>query len=562
MKPINIILYLCSWGPHAAFQTLQDRRISIPPEIKMVRIPCTGRISKSLLFKPFEVGADGVLLVGCNPGTCRYGGGARIAREHSEDARKLLDLIGLGGERIRHETFLPDADDALLALMENFTARIRELGPTPILPGRRKEKAPIERTAVDAIIARYDAHACQDCGKCTSACPLALSGKNYSPRGIVRSLIGGEIASEAVQQDIWSCLTCGICYQRCPSAVDFPSFIQEIRHVLLEGGEDGHKAHSGVFQSLMRAMTHADIPVKHWDWLPEDIQTDPSGPILFFGGCAPYFDVFFKSYLGARTKMILEDSLRLLNFFDIKPAILSGERCCGHDLLWTGDRENFLALAKLNVDAIAATGAEELVTTCPECYRTFHHDYPANGIEVPFKVSHMYDLLEREIGKGSVGFTPAPSPASMEIREDIQEHDLDRVVIGSCSPRLHEPTFRQMMQAAGLNPYLLEMANLREQCSWVHMKDPKPPPPRPWTWSRWRGPGAAAEPLYEETDAADQAHLVIGGGWPASRPPWIWPTTATRWSWWRRIRPSAGSWPSWTRPFPPWTAPSEFSVRK
>jgi heterodisulfide reductase subunit D len=404
MKPINIILYLCSWGPHAAFQTLQDRRISIPPEIKMVRIPCTGRISKSLLFKPFEVGADGVLLVGCNPGTCRYGGGARIAREHSEDARKLLDLIGLGGERIRHETFLPDADDALLALMENFTARIRELGPTPILPGRRKEKAPIERTAVDAIIARYDAHACQDCGKCTSACPLALSGKNYSPRGIVRSLIGGEIASEAVQQDIWSCLTCGICYQRCPSAVDFPSFIQEIRHVLLEGGEDGHKAHSGVFQSLMRAMTHADIPVKHWDWLPEDIQTDPSGPILFFGGCAPYFDVFFKSYLGARTKMILEDSLRLLNFFDIKPAILSGERCCGHDLLWTGDRENFLALAKLNVDAIAATGAEELVTTCPECYRTFHHDYPANGIEVPFKVSHMYDLLEREIGKGSVGF--------------------------------------------------------------------------------------------------------------------------------------------------------------
>ncbi len=54
-------------------------------------------------------------------------------------------------------------------------------------------------------------------------------------------------------------------------------------------------------------------------------------------------------------------------------------------------------------------------------------------------------------------------PGQAEIQEDILEHGLDRVVVASCSPRLHETTFRRMMLKAGLNPYLLEMANLREQ---------------------------------------------------------------------------------------------------
>jgi heterodisulfide reductase subunit A len=64
-------------------------------------------------------------------------------------------------------------------------------------------------------------------------------------------------------------------------------------------------------------------------------------------------------------------------------------------------------------------------------------------------------------------------PGQQSIREDILEQNLDRVVVASCSPRLHEPTFRQMVQEAGLNPYVLEMANLREQCSWVHMDQPE-----------------------------------------------------------------------------------------
>jgi heterodisulfide reductase subunit A len=62
-------------------------------------------------------------------------------------------------------------------------------------------------------------------------------------------------------------------------------------------------------------------------------------------------------------------------------------------------------------------------------------------------------------------------PGQNEIRSAIAQHRLNRVVVASCTPRQHEPTFRRCVQAAGLNPYLMEMANLREHCSWVHPND-------------------------------------------------------------------------------------------
>lgn len=64
-------------------------------------------------------------------------------------------------------------------------------------------------------------------------------------------------------------------------------------------------------------------------------------------------------------------------------------------------------------------------------------------------------------------------PGQQEIKKMIVEHKLNKVVIASCTPRMHEPTFRQCVSEAGLNPYLMEMANIREQCSWVHSADKK-----------------------------------------------------------------------------------------
>lgn len=104
-------------------------------------------------------------------------------------------------------------------------------------------------------------------------------------------------------------------------------------------------------------------------------------------------------------------------------------------------------------------------------------------------------------------------PGQMEIREDIKEYGLDRIVIGSCSPRLHEPTFRLMMRQAGLNPYLLEMANLREQCSWVHFREPELATEKAGDLVKMSVSRARfLAPLQEETIPLTKAALIIGGG--------------------------------------------------
>lgn len=62
-------------------------------------------------------------------------------------------------------------------------------------------------------------------------------------------------------------------------------------------------------------------------------------------------------------------------------------------------------------------------------------------------------------------------PGQNLIISKVKEHNLDRVVVASCTPMLHEPTFRKAIARAGLNPYMFDMANIREQCSWVHSND-------------------------------------------------------------------------------------------
>ncbi len=405
-EEFKIILFLCNWGPHVAYQTLQDQRAEIPLEIQMVRIPCSGRITKALLFKPFEMGADGVILMGCTPGSCRYGTGTEAARQNTADTRKILNLTGLGENRLELATFLPDKSEALLNFITSFVARIRKMGKSPVTPRPMLQAQDITEDNSEAIVARHDVFACQDCGKCTSACPLALAGKPYSPRFVATEIIAGRANTPEVLSMVNACLTCGTCYERCPSAVNFPEFIKDMRGYYHGRELTGTPAHGGFFQSMMRAMTSEKLVPQPWQNLPESIRTGRQGPVLFYGGCAAYFDIFFGRFLKVRTRRIIEDSLRLLNFFDVEPAVLENERCCGHDLLWSGDRENFLRLARLNADAIAASRAEELITACPECAHTLGTEYAKHGVELPVKITHIHEFLEREIDKGAVAFKP------------------------------------------------------------------------------------------------------------------------------------------------------------
>ncbi|MFZ0732697.1 MAG: FAD-dependent oxidoreductase [Candidatus Sulfotelmatobacter sp.] len=99
------------------------------------------------------------------------------------------------------------------------------------------------------------------------------------------------------------------------------------------------------------------------------------------------------------------------------------------------------------------------------------------------------------------------------IKEKIAEHNLNRVVVASCTPRTHEPLFRNTLAEAGLNPYLFEMANIRDQCSWVHMHEPEKATQKSKDLVRMAlAKSRLLEPLQRQTIRIEKAALVIGGG--------------------------------------------------
>jgi len=104
-------------------------------------------------------------------------------------------------------------------------------------------------------------------------------------------------------------------------------------------------------------------------------------------------------------------------------------------------------------------------------------------------------------------------PGQNEIKAAIAEHNLERVVVASCTPKIHEPTFRQCVEDAGLNQYLMEMANIREHCSWVHQQDKMGATEKAKDLVRSSVARAALLEAQEEAVfPVTEAALVIGGG--------------------------------------------------
>lgn len=259
------------------------------------------------------------------------------------------------------------------------------------------------------LIKEAGIYQCLDCGKCTGACPVAETGKAFSPRLAAGKVIDKGDNDPYVQEFIWACLTCGRCDDRCPSGVKFSHFVRLLRNRWVDSGKAGIYSHGGAMFSLMRMMSSTGITQNRKSFLPVEIKTQSRGKTLYFVGCLPYFDVFFKN-LDLNTVRTAIDSLKILNRCDIEPVVLDNERCCGHDLFWAGDQRGFARLAKESYKEIKDHGVEEVITSCPECFYTLNEIFPQVVNNFDLKITHIYELIEERLNKRTDDFSLKPLP--------------------------------------------------------------------------------------------------------------------------------------------------------
>ena len=247
------------------------------------------------------------------------------------------------------------------------------------------------------VVQETKAFYCLECGKCSGSCPISRHNPAYSPRVLVENALMGLEDDLVHTRELFSCLTCYACQVKCPSEVDYPLFVQETRALAATSGEHGDCAHSGTLQALMRLMANSAIKQRRLEWLSDGYRVADQSDVLFFVGCAPYFEPLFED-IGVNALQPARGSLKILNSLGIEPVVLEDEKCCGHDLLWTGDTQGFKELAEHNAAMIKKAGVKKMVFSCAECYRTFKEDYP-KYVSIDCELQHISELLSDNIDK-------------------------------------------------------------------------------------------------------------------------------------------------------------------
>ncbi len=107
-------------------------RLQYPSSVKIVSVPCTGKVDLIHILRAFEKGADGVYVLGCLEGECRYENGNIRARKRVEKAKDIIERIGIGGERVAMYNLSSSEAPRFVEYAKEMTDRIRELGPNPI----------------------------------------------------------------------------------------------------------------------------------------------------------------------------------------------------------------------------------------------------------------------------------------------------------------------------------------------------------------------------------------------------------------------------------------------
>ncbi len=241
-------------------------------------------------------------------------------------------------------------------------------------------------------IQETNAFSCLECGKCTGTCPVSRYSNTFSPRQILTSSLHNTHPDAYSMSDLWSCLTCMRCDEVCPSDIRYTDLIQFLREIKGIENREGTCSHGGILESIAKIMTSADLKQNRLSEINGDFQTTADSDYLYFMGCLPYFEVIFSD-LDVNALGIARNTLKILNYFGIKPQLLADEKCCGHDAFWNGDKKTFESLALTNLEQIKKSNARKIITSCPECYRTLKVDYPKYFGSQNYEVTHISEFL-------------------------------------------------------------------------------------------------------------------------------------------------------------------------
>ncbi|MFC2003790.1 hydrogenase iron-sulfur subunit [Chloroflexota bacterium] len=128
----RIVGFVCNWSAYSGVEMAGVNREEYPPNIRLARLMCLGRLHLGLILKAFELGADGVMLLGCPPEDCHYESGIVRVKEVFTQARKMLNLLGIEQRRLALVEVPLGRGDLLASRVSDFVKRIKKEGSSPM----------------------------------------------------------------------------------------------------------------------------------------------------------------------------------------------------------------------------------------------------------------------------------------------------------------------------------------------------------------------------------------------------------------------------------------------
>ncbi len=262
-----------------------------------------------------------------------------------------------------------------------------------------------------------DMYTCTECGRCSSVCPAAATGKSLAPRQFLLNLrdtlyenqskinsgqtefdtVVGE-GKSVIDDVIWSCVTCRACEEACPVNIEYVDKIVDIRQHLVQEASRFPGELNRTFQGLERNSNPWGISsAERFAWAEglnvPTISENQQAEYLYYVGCGGCFDNNHKKSAQALTKILKESN--------VSYAVLGSEETCnGETARRLGNEYLFQSMAETLTQKINSYGVKKIITNCPHCFNTMKNDYPEMGGN--WEVHNASDFVNELVSDGKL----------------------------------------------------------------------------------------------------------------------------------------------------------------